>query len=45
MGLQRVTVTAWPSSLMAPQESEGIQSWAASPGERKGEHLYCQFSD
>lgn len=34
MELQRVTFTAWPSSLMAPQESEGIQRWAASPGER-----------
>lgn len=31
MGLQRVTITTWPSSLMARQESEGVHSKAASP--------------
>lgn len=35
MGLQRVTITAWLSSLMTPRESRGFYSWAASPEERE----------
>lgn len=39
MGLQRVTITAWPSSPVAPQESEGVHGWMTSPGERKGKKV------
>lgn len=39
MGLQRVTITAWPSSLVPPQESEDVHSWAAPPRETEGKKV------
>ena len=35
MGLQRVTITAWPSALTDPRGSEGVRRWATSPGGRE----------